>query len=99
MPLQVCAPPRFAPRLDRRAGSLVAVDGLRRLEANGLEAALGCFSARHRRGAPRSIEAAVVFPSEGPSFWAGAADGPAQIMTLLAHVLPIDVEMLKQIQE
>jgi hypothetical protein len=87
----------------------LAADDLRRLEAERLDALYAALVPAIAKGDPRSIEAAVriserrakLFGLDAPNTHriTGPDDGPVQIMSLFAHVPPVDVEMLKRIQE
>ena len=87
----------------------LAADDLRRLEAERLDALTAALAPAIAKGDPRSIEAAVriserrakLLGLDAPNTHriTGPGDGPVQIMSLLAHVPPMDVEMLRRIQE
>jgi hypothetical protein len=87
----------------------LAADDLRRLEAERLDALSAAVAPAIAKGDPRSIEAAVRISERRAKLLGldkptthritGVADGPVQIMNLLAHVPPVNVEMLKRIQE
>jgi hypothetical protein len=79
------------------------------LEAERLDALSAALAPAIAKGDPRSIEAAVriserrakLLGLDAPNTHriTGAADGPVQVMNLLAHVPLVDVEMLRRIQE
>jgi hypothetical protein len=87
----------------------LAADDLRRIEAERLDALYAALAPAIAKGDPRSIEAAVRISERrakllgldapnthritGPDNW------PVQIMNLLAHEPPIDIEMIKRIQD
>src|SRR6202022_3617223 len=87
----------------------LAADDLRRLEAERLDALSAALAPAIAKGDPRSIEAAVriserrakLLGLDAPNTHriTGPGDGPVQIMSLLAHVPPMDVEMPRRIQE
>jgi hypothetical protein len=87
----------------------IAADDLRRIEAERLDALTAALAPAIAKGDPRSIEAAVriserrakLLGLDAPNTHriTGPGDGPVQIMSLLAQVPPMDVEMLKRIQE